>query len=241
MTALLLISFGIVAFSAAAQAATGFGFALVGVPLLALALDAHTAVVVITAVDLVLTTMIAIREWSHIEWRSVWVVTAASFLGIPVGLYVLATFEERLLNAVIAVVVLAFAALIAFGLKVSRGPRTEIAAGISSGILLASTGMNGPPLVAAFQVMGLSPRRFRATLQAAFTAQAIVVVTGFALTNQFTGPSITVAVTAIPALIIGWVIGDKLFHRLAGPQFRRLVLATLVASGVLTLISAVVG
>ena len=240
MTPLLIASFCIVAFSAAAQAVTGFGFALVGVPLLALALDAHTAVVAITTVELALTTMIAIREWSHIKWRSVLVVTVASLFGVPIGLYVLATFEERFLNVVIAVVVLTFAALIAFGLKLPRGHHTEIAAGISSGILLASTGMNGPPLVAAFQAMGLTPRQFRATLQAAFTAQAIMVVTGFVITDQFTGPSITVAVTAVPALVIGWVIGDKLFHRLAGPHFRRLVLGTLVASGVLTLISAFV-
>ncbi|PRZ41463.1 hypothetical protein CLV47_10910 [Antricoccus suffuscus] len=241
MTALLITSFCVAAFSAAAQALTGFGFALLGVPLLALAVDAHTAVVAITTVELALTAVIAIREWSHVQWRSVIVVTLASFVGIPIGLYVLATFDEHLLNAVIAVVVLVFAAIIAFGLTVPRGPRTEIVAGVSSGVLLASTGMNGPPLVAAFQAMGLSPRSFRATLQAAFTVQIIIVVIGFVLTDQFTGQSVTVAATAIPALVIGWFLGDKLFHRLTGPHFRRLVLGTLVVSGVLTLIRAFAG
>lgn len=241
MTALLIASFCIVAFSAAAQAITGFGFALVGVPLLALALDAHTAVIAVTAVDLVLTAMVTVREWSHIRWRSVLVVTSASLVGVPVGLYVLATFDERPLNTVIAVVVLGFAALIAFDVKLARGPRTEAAAGMSSGVLLACTGMNGPPLVAAFQAMGLRPRVFRATLQAAFTAQAIMVVTGFVVTDQFTGQSLTVAITALPALVIGWIVGDKVFHRLAGPQFRRLVLGTLLASGGLTLFTAIAG
>lgn len=238
VTALLITSFCIIALSAAAQAVTGFGFALVGVPLLALALDAHTAVVAITAVDLVLAAVIAIREWTYIEWRSVLVVTLASLVGVPIGLYVLATIEERFLKAVIALVVLGFAALIAFRVNVARGPRTEMVAGISSGVLLASTGMNGPPLVAAFQTMGLSPRKFRATLQAVFTAQAVIVVTGFIITDQFTRQSTIVTVTAFPALMVGWVLGDKLFHRVTAPQFRRLILATLIGSGCLTFISA---
>ena len=241
MTTLLIASFCIVAFSAAAQAITGFGFALVGVPLLAVALDAHTAVVAITAVDLVLTTMIAIRERAHIQWRSVFVVALAGLAGVPAGLYVLATFDERPLNVVIAVVVVGFAALIACEVRMAQGRRTEVAAGVSSGVLLACTGMNGPPLVAAFQVMGLSPRRLRATLQAAFTLQAVLVVSGFVITDQFTTGSLTVAITALPALVIGWAVGDKVFHRLAGPQFRRLVLAMLVASGLATLVTAIAG
>ena len=77
------------AFAAAAQATTGFGFALVGVPLLTLAADPQTAVVTITTVNLVLVAMIAIRVRAHIEWRSAAVITGTSLFGIPLGLYVL--------------------------------------------------------------------------------------------------------------------------------------------------------
>lgn len=238
VTTLLLTAFCIITFATAAHAMTGFGFALVGVPLLTFALDPRTAVVAITAVDLVLTIMIVIRERSHIQWRSAGVVTLASLIGIPVGIYVLATFSEDLLTVLIALVVLVFAALLALGFRVSRGNRTEVAAGVSSGILLAATGMNGPPLVAAFQAMQLSPRTFRATLQAVFAFQAVIVVAGFAVTGQFDELSVTVSAVALPALVLGWLIGDKVFHRLSGPQFRRLVLGTMVVSAILALVSA---
>lgn len=237
MTPLLIASFCIVAFAAAAQTTTGFGFALVGVPLLTLAADPQTAVVTITTVNLVLVVMMAIRERAHIEWRSAAVVAGTSLFGIPVGLYVLATFAERPLTVIIAFVVLAFTVFLAIGRQIGRSTRNEAAIGVSSGVLLGATGMNGPPLVAAFQAMRLSPRAFRATLQAVFAVQSVILVVGFVLTHQYTEQNLTISLTAAPAVLVGWLIGEKIFHRLAGHQFRRLVLITMSLSAVLAFIN----
>lgn len=239
MTSLLIIAFCIVVFAAAAQATTGFGFALVGVPLLTLAADPRTAVVAIITVNLLLVVMIAIRERAYIEWRIASVVTAAASVGIPMGLYILARFSEQLLTVIIALVVLAFTVLLAVGWHVPRGTPTNLIAGATSGVLLGATGMNGPPLVAAFQAMRLSPKAFRATLQAVFCAQGVIVVTGYAATGQFTEKSVTVALVAIPALFVGWWIGEKVFHRIAaGPKFRWIVLAAMAMSALLALLTA---
>jgi uncharacterized membrane protein YfcA len=241
MTTLLLVSFCVVVFAAAAQAVTGFGFALVAVPLLALMLDPRTAVVAVTGIGFALSTLAMSRERAHVQWRPAGVVSLAGLLGIPGGLYVLSVVDERILNAVIAVVVLTFAVLLAFRLRLSPGMRVEVVAGVASGTLLAATGMNGPPLVAAFQSMGLAPREFRATLQAAFTAQAALAVTGLLLTGQFSRASIVVVLVAIPGLVVGWLVGDKLSRRLRVRHYQKVILTTLGFSGSAALLRALVG
>jgi uncharacterized membrane protein YfcA len=238
VTLALIGSFCIVMFAAAAHAATGFGFALVGVPLLTLTVDPHTAVVALTTVDLVLTLTIVVRERPHILWRSAIVVTVAGLAGIPLGLYALATLSGRTLAIGIALVVLVFTAALACGFRLPRASSTEIAAGVGSGVLLAATGMNGPPLVAAFQAMRLEPRQFRATLQAVFAVQALAVVAGFALTDQFTSRGIEVALVAIPAIFVGWKCGDRMFHRIPRRHYRRVVLAAMAVSACLALVTA---
>ena len=241
MTTLLLVSFCVVVFAAAAQAVTGFGFALVAVPLLALVIDPRTAVVAVTTIGLALSTSAASRERAHVRWSASVAVSLAGLVGMPAGLLLLSAVDERVLSLVIAVVVLTFAALLRMQVRVPPGRKVELAAGVTSGALLAATGMNGPPLVMAFQAMGLPPREFRATLQAAFTAQAAMVVIGLVLTHQFTGTSLTVCVAAVPALVIGWLLGDRLFRRLSTKQYQSIVFVTLLLSGAITLVRAVLG
>ncbi len=173
------------------------------------------------------------------RWRSAGVVTAASLVGIPVGLYVLAAVSPRALNIVIGVVVLVFAALLALRLlRLPRGAHVEAGAGAVSGALLAATGMNGPPLVATFQAMRMEPAEFRATLQAAFTAQTALVVAGYLITGQYAATSLAVLAVAIPALVVGWFVGNRLFHALPTSAYFRIILVTLALSGTLTLVRA---
>lgn len=207
---------------------------------MALAVDARTAVVVITTTELVLTAVAMVRERAHIAWRPVLTIVLASLLGIPIGLFLLLKLNGRALNVIIAVVVLSFVVILARGIHLKRSLGLEVGAGAVSGVLLAATGMNGPPLVAVFQAMGLPQRQFRATLQAVFTIQVSVVVAGFGLTHQFSASNLIMIAVACPAIIIGWGLGDRLFRRFAPEQFRRVVLGTLVISGCLTLASALI-
>lgn len=235
VSTLLLVSFAVITLAAAAQAVSGFGFAMVAVPLLALIIDAQTAVVAVTTIGITLSSVIAWRERSHIHWKPALIIAAAGLLGIPVGLYGLTVFSDRLLSILIGVIVLTFAAILAANVRIPQGRRMQVAAGATSGALLSSTGMNGPPLVTTFGAMGLPPREFRATLQIVFTMQGVSVIIGYLLTRQYTSESLTALIPAIPALVIGWTIGNHLFGRLSPIQFRRIILVGLSVSGLLIL------
>jgi hypothetical protein len=234
----LLAAFVIVLLAAATQAVTGFGFALVAVPLLALATDARTAVVTTSLSGVLLTLGAATRERGHVRWRTASGVLAASMIGMPIGLLVLLTAPARLLAGLIAAVVLACTALVWRGVRLGTGPLAVAAAGLVSGVLATATGMNGPPLVATFRGMGFDPRTFRATLAAVFAVSGVVGFAGFGLTGQIDTNAIALAAAGIPGVALGWWAGNWAFARIDAERFRRIVLYALVATSAVTLARA---
>lgn len=226
----LLVAFGIVLLGALVQAVSGFGFALVVVPLLAVATDARTAVVAASLASLGLTLTVTARERGHVRWRTAGLLTATAVLGMPVGLLILVLAPERLLTALIALVVLGCALMVWSGARIRTGTRAVGAVGVLAGVLTMSTGTNGPPLVAAFHSFGYDPRTLRATLAATFTGSGVIGVTGFVATGQVDAVSVRITAVGLPAVALGWWLGNRLFARVSPATFRRIALAGLVAS-----------
>ncbi len=237
----LLVAFVVVLLAAATQAMTGFGFALVAVPLLSLALDPRTAVVGVGIAGLILTVTVAVQERRHARWPVVGLLLGALVAGMPVGLLVLRTAPDRLLIAMIGTVVAGCAVLIWRGLRIPTTRPAVLGLGALAGVLATSTGTNGPPLVAAFQAMGYEPRVFRATLAVIFTGSGLLALAGFALAGQVSVPALQVGLVGVPASLLGWWGGDLVFRRLDARRFRQVVLGALVAGGAVLVVRAVTG
>ncbi|MCW3844785.1 sulfite exporter TauE/SafE family protein [Micromonospora yasonensis] len=226
----LLTAFGIVLLGTVAQAVSGFGYALVTVPLLAATLDPRSAVVVSALTSIGATLNAAVRERAFVRWRVALALIGTGLLGLPAGLLVLAHAPERLLSAVIAVVVLGCVALVWSGARIRTGPVGLGVVGVLVGTLTAATGTNGPPLVAAFHSLGYDPRTFRATIAATFAGIGLMGLAGFVATGQVHADVVRTALVALPAVPVGWWLGNRLFHRLDPVLFRRVLLVGLLGS-----------
>src|SRR6185436_6112074 len=196
--------FTIIALAAAAQAVTGFGFALVAVPLLTLASDAHTAVVAVCLAGLLPSLVSAGLDRHHVRWRAACILSGIAIVGMPVGLLVRHVLPDRGLTAVVAVSVLACVLIVWRGIRLPEGPGTVGAVGAIAGVLGVATGANGPPLVAAFQAMGLGPRAFRGTLAAIFAVTGGVGAVAYRLAGDVTSEATAMAAAGTPAAVLGW-------------------------------------
>jgi uncharacterized membrane protein YfcA len=229
------------ALGAAAQAATGFGFALLAIPLLSIIVGPKTGVVGMSIIGLGFTGFMVLRNHRHADRRVVLLSAAAGLLGMPLGLWVITHADQETLRIIIAAVVLVFAALLWRGLTLPDRTSTDAVAGLASGVLSTSTGTNGPPLVIAFHAKGLEPSAFRATLAAVFLFQGAVALSGFALTGQVTQRAAIVAAAGVPGIVAGWLAGQWVFQRTDPERFRHVVLAMLALSGLVGLIAALAG
>lgn len=227
---IVLVSVVVFALAAGAQAVTGFGSALVAVPLLALVVDPVPAVVGTTALSLALTAVVFRRERRHVDGSAVRRFSIAGLVGLPVGLAVLHVLAARQLTLVMAVVLLVLVALLVTGFRVPSGRGAQWAAGVTSGAFLTATGMNGPPLVVMLQAMGLPPLRFRATLQGIFCVQDLLAVIGFAIVGVIDQTALLLVAGGAVGMPLGWWLGDRWFRALSPTVFRRVVLGFLAVT-----------
>ncbi|MBB4749808.1 sulfite exporter TauE/SafE family protein [Actinoplanes lobatus] len=239
-SSMILGAAGILAAAALAQAATGFGFSLLAVPLLGLVAGPVDAVVGSSVLACLINAVAVARDHGAVRWRTARTVLAAGLAGLPFGLLLLTVLPARSLTVLIAFCVLAGAAAIWRGLRIRGGRAAMLTSGFVSGLLTTATGVNGPPMAAAFSAMGLPPRQFRATLAAIFMVVGPLGVAGFVLAGQFTTRAGVIALAGLPAVVGGWWAGDRLFARLTDPDlFRRVVLAALCVASLITLARAV--
>lgn len=240
VTVTLFAVFVIILLASVAQTATGFGSALIAVPLLTLATGPRTAVVGGTLAGLVLTWAITARNRRHAQWRVAGWLLAAATLGMPLGLLVLRYTPDRVLTAVIALTALACTVLVWRRVRLATGRPVVVVVGILTGVLTTATGTNGPPLVAAFQGMGYDARTFRATISAVFTGTGVLGVLGFLVAGQVTAEAARVGLVGLPATALGWWVGELIFRRFDEAAFRRAVLAALGVICAVTLVRAMV-
>jgi uncharacterized membrane protein YfcA len=238
LTAVALVALVVFTLAAAAQAVTGFGLALVAVPLMAVVVDPVAAVVATTTVSLVLTGLASCRERGHVERAVATRLTGAALVGMPLGLLVLTRLDEQSLKMVIAVALLVLVGLLVVNVRLPAGAAMQYGAGVVSGMSLTSTGMNGPPVVLALQARDLPPRRFRGTLQVIFCAQDLVAVVIFLVVGYLDAVTAVAAVAGVLGVPAGWRAGDRLFGRLPPERFRALVLVMLTLTALVALSSA---
>lgn len=224
-----------------AQAVSGFGFAVVAVPLLAFFVDTSAAVVGITAQSTLLTIGAAYRYRLDVDWKTTTRFSIAAVLGMPLGLLALASLESSTLALVVACAVMVFATLTLLSVKFGSHPRYTYGAGLTGGAFLTSIGMNGPPFIFALQGLNFAPLRMRATLQASFAIQDVLAMIGFAIIAQVSAQTGVIVLGGIPGLILGWTVGNRLFTIIPAAHFRWIVGLTLLGSAIALAVKGIYG
>lgn len=227
----------VVVLAAFSQAVTGFGFALIAVPLLSVVVGPQHAVVSVTAIAALLAGTVAVRHRDAVDVAAARTFVLTGLLGAPLGLAVLLLVDPATLTVLVGIVALAAVVAMLFRVR-ATGRRTQLGAGVLGGALLTATGMNGPPIVIGLDGRGLRPVAFRATIQVVFCTQGAVAFALFAAGGLVDRTVLGLVATYVVALPIGWTAGAKLFDRMDARHFRGAMLVMLSASAVVALGSA---
>jgi uncharacterized membrane protein YfcA len=234
---------GIVFVAALITGLTGFGFALLGTPFLFLLYPIKTAVVLAILLNSISVTILLVPLHKDAQWTPVGVLAAASLPGLAIGAYLLVIIRENLLLLLIGGITIIFAVVMLLG--VSRPFKHEnwaaAVSGFVSGILGASTGLNGPPVVLFASNQGWPKEPFRAnmtTYRALLTIPTLLVLVP---TGLLSIDLIWECVKLLPGLLLGLVVGFRVFQRFSPLSFQRFVLVLLIAVSILTVWGALQG
>lgn len=222
------------------QINVGFGFALLSVPLMSLGLRTQDAVVISTFLGLLASGLQAWQGRGVARWDLVRRLTAASIIGIPVGLIVFKQLDPNLLKALLGVGVLIATYLLVRGVDlIHRGPGLEWSVGLLSGALASSLSTNGPPLVFALQGRKLPIDVFRSTINLVFVVSGAVTLSAFIVTDEVRSEAVTGMFLAVPAMALGIGLGLIIRPHINESRARTAVLFLLAIAGLVSILSAI--
>ncbi|MGO2242165.1 MAG: sulfite exporter TauE/SafE family protein [Halomonas sp.] len=214
------------------QRATGFGLAVVGAPLL-LMLEPRLVPVILVLFGLTVSLMMVRHYWHEVRLDAIGMALVGRLPGNALGVWLLLVAPMVILEKLIAVIVLftVLVTLCRFQLPVNR--ITLFGAGVLSGIFGTVAAIGGPPIVLLMH--GLPVDRMRGNLAAFFILTSTLTLITLALADQIQLWHFQMALTFLPAVLIGNALADALAHRLDRRllQGASLTLCTLAAIGLL--------
>jgi uncharacterized membrane protein YfcA len=222
------------------RSAFGFGEALIAVPLLALVIPARVAVPLATLLSVTVAAVVLAQDWHQVHARSAWRLILSALCGIPLGLWLLAAVEEHLVKAILAVVILTFAAYcLARRTRLAlQGDRLAWVFGFASGVLGGAYGMNGPPLVIYGALRHWSAAEFRATLQGYFLPASLAGLCGYWYAGLWVSAVSHLYLLSLPVALAAVFLGRAINRRLHGRGFIRYVYFALIAVGTVLLLQS---
>lgn len=229
-----LAIFMILSLAVFTQSLTGFGSALVAMALLPAILGLRVAVPLVALVALSLELLLLIRYHRSVQFSVAWPLALGALGGIPLGILILRNLDERVVLAVLGLVIAAYSI---YSLFEFIPPRMSHAAwpyafGFLAGLLGGAYNVSGPPVVVYGTCARWDAQQFKGNLQGFFIFSSLVVVFSHAISGNFTGDVWRVYTLALGAIGFGVVTGTTLDRYLNPSVFRRGVLLLLLVMGV---------
>ncbi|TCJ18476.1 sulfite exporter TauE/SafE family protein [Rubrobacter taiwanensis] len=227
-----------VALGAFIQGSVGFGLSLVAVPVLALIYPGAVPVVVLL-VALPMASLMALREWSSMDRRGLFLITGGRVLGTAGGVWLVAAVPNGLLTALVGLFILAAVVMSLLGPQFELRDGTRFAGGVASGVMGTAAAVGGPPLALIYQ--NRSGPELRSTLAISFALGIVMSIAGLALAGQVTAGHLVLALKLVPGVLAGLWLGARASRRLDARWLRPAVLAFAAVSGAAVVITGLTG
>ena len=228
------IVFLTILFAIFTQSVSGFGLALVSMPILAGLIGIRTATPLIVLVAIVAEVILLLRYKSDLNLRAVWRITVAGAIGIPVGVWALKALDEQIVLTVLGIFIVLYSlyALLNLRLPTLEGNVWPYGFGFVSGVVGGAYNVAGPLIIIYGNCRNWQPKEFKGNLQGYFLVGSVVAVISHALANNITPDVVNYFILSLPAIGIGLLAGLSLDKYLNPAVFRKIVLVGLIFAGV---------
>ena len=215
----------------------GFGGALTTMPLITMLIPVRVAAPISVTVGTATAVYAAVIDRKSVDWKSAITLIISSFVGIPLGLYVLKHAPDYMMKGGLGVFLIIYSVYCLVGPKLPKVDKSWLPYpfGLVAGALGAAFSTNGPPVVIYGTLRDLAPSAFRGTLNAFFAANNVAIIFGMLTTGIMTSSIIKIVMLSVPVMLAGWLIGNWVHKRIPKEKFQKLVFALLIFSGVMLL------
>jgi len=218
--------------SGAARGFSGFGSALIFMPLASSLAAPRLVAALLLIIDFIAAAPLVPNAWKHADRKATAIMVAGAFVGVPIGTYFLSRLDPVTTRWIISGFVGALLVLLLSGWRY-RGrdyPALSIGIGSLSGFCsgLAQTG--GPPIVGYWLGRPIASSIARANILLFFGASDFFSVVSYAFTGLITSDAVRFSCLVGPVYAIGVWFGSSLFGRASDALFRSICYALIAAA-----------
>ena len=223
--------------SGAARGFSGFGSAMIYIPLVAAVYEPRIAAATMVLIDLVCAFPLAVRAAPHCNWREVVPISLAAAAAVPAGSWVLLVANPVALRWIIAGVVIVLLGVLASGWRYHGKPRlpATIGVGLLSGLGSGAVQIAGPPVI-LYWLGGAGQAAFvRANLMVYFTFIDVIGCIAYFREGLFTREVASLSLLLGLPFILAMAAGVRWFGIASERSFRRVAYAIIAVSALVSL------
>ena len=223
--------------SGTARGFSGFGSALIFMPLASSMAAPRLVAALLLIIDFVAAAPLVPNAWKHADRKATAVMVSGALIGVPIGTYFLSRLDPVTTRWIISAFVLALLMLLLSGWRYRGEDYPAIAIGIGglSGFCsgLAQTG--GPPIVGYWLGRPIASVVARANILLFFGASDFFSAVSYALAGLITADALRFSFLVGPVYGIGVWFGASLFGRASERLFRSICYALIAAAVIIGL------
>lgn len=234
----ILLFIFIILIASILQTSTGFGFSILATPFLLLLFEPAHAIQINLILSFIISLALMTTIQKDIRFDIMKRLIIGCLFGLPLGMGIFLSLNTTLLKIGIGLIILTLTALLIFRFSLKQNNHKDVIVGGLSGVLTTSIGMPGPPLLLYFAGTKMNKETLRGTTLAFYLfiyLVSLVIQVVFAGTDSIVWKS---SLFALPLVLIGLIIGQKLFLRLNQRTFRIFTFIILTFTGIYLLIDS---
>ena len=220
-----------------ARGFSGFGAALIFIPLASAAVGPSLAAPILLAIDAIGALPMLPAAWRLSDRSAVFMMSAGALVTLPLGALALTHLDPIALRWGISGAILVLLGVLTSGWRYAGRPLPPVTVGIGliSGFLSGVAQIGGAPPVVYWLGSASSPIRVRANLVLFLACSSLYSVGAYMYSGLFSWAGVTLSLAAGPAYLAGTTLGMRMFG-LASPQtFRRVCYALITLAAVIGL------
>lgn len=220
-----------------ARGFSGFGAALIFMPLASTAISPAAAAPLLLIVDLVMSAGMLRPAWRRADRRDVGIMSLGALIGVPLGTLALRYSDPLTVRwAIVGVVVLLLALLIS-GWRYHGRPRPPLTVGVGflSGLFSGAAQVGGPPVVAYWLGGKNESGVIRANIVIYFLVSSLLSLASYLVGGLLTREILILWIVTAPTYGAGLFLGARFFSRANEATFRWICFGLIALAALISL------
>lgn len=220
------------------QGMTGFGSALVAIPLLGLIIDIKSAIPLCILNSLVITTYLSLKMRKDLDIKKILPLCIAAVPGIIFGSTLLKHVDSSIIRLWLGILLVAYSL---YSLFSSPKPRKlhftwSYLAGFSSGAIGAAFSAGGPPTIIYTALNDWKKDTIKATLSGFFLFNSYLIAAVHAISGLTTIEIFTYFMISAPFVLLGTVLGTVCYGKIPHKLYLKIIFTFLTLMGIMMIV-----